>query len=327
MTSHATRHEEARAALAQGLDDELRPLRHLRARPRATELLCVIGGYAVGAGLVLRGMAQADHRGGVALWIAGTFVAAVALNASVLLMHEGMHGVLFASPRLNRWVSVLCGLPVLMSFSAYRVLHLRHHRHLGSDGDPDEYRNYAGSPLVVYALQYVRLSVGCYLYLLMIPRLAWRHGDAQDRRRIAAEYALLVAVFAALFALVPGAAMLWAWFVPVAVVALFTSARGLTQHGLTDVDDPLLASRSLRPGRLVSTLLLNENLHLEHHLFPEVPSYHLPALQRLLDDRLPRRCEGRSYLAFLGRFFLQSLRLDESPVGVRSTTAEPSDAR
>ena len=306
-----------RAALQAELGPVLEGLRRLRRGPRLVELIGVIAAYAGGLALILAGLKQASGAGSLALRAAGILLAAAGLNAAVLLMHEAMHGVLFARPRLNRWVAVLCGLPVCMSFSAYRVLHLAHHRHLGDARDPDDYHNYTGSARVFWALQYVRLTVGCYLYLLLIPLRAWRLGDARDRRRIVEEYGLIAIAFLLLFALTPGRAILWAWFLPAALVALMTSVRGLTQHGLTVAEDPLLASRSLRSSRWVSALLLHENLHLEHHLFPEVPSYHLPALAQALEGRLDRRCGGRSYLGFLGRFVLQSLRLDETPVGVQ----------
>lgn len=31
---------------------------------------------------------------------------------------------------------MLCALPVLQNYAAYRVLHLKHHTHLGQPGDP-----------------------------------------------------------------------------------------------------------------------------------------------------------------------------------------------
>ena len=45
----------------------------------------------------------------------------------VLLLHEGMHGMLFSSRFWNRWVSVLLVTTFLMSLSAYQAMHLRHH--------------------------------------------------------------------------------------------------------------------------------------------------------------------------------------------------------
>jgi fatty acid desaturase len=67
---------------------------------------------------------------------------------------------------------------------------------------------------------------------------------------------------------------------------------------------------------VVSFLLLNENYHLEHHLFPEVPSYNLPRLRALLNDRLPHSVEARSYSRFLAGFVARFLRGDESPMGI-----------
>jgi fatty acid desaturase len=83
---------------------------------------------------------------------------------------------------------------------------------------------------------------------------------------------------------------------------------GFTQHGIADAHDPFLASRSMRPNRLVSFLLLHENLHLEHHLFPEIPSYNLAKVHGLIEPRLPRAVVGRSYLAFVGRFIAATFR-------------------
>ena len=97
-----------------------------------------------------------------------------------------------------------------------------------------------------------------------------------------------------------------------------TSIRGFTQHGLTDAHDPYLASRSSYPKRITTYFLLIENLHLEHHLFPEIPSYNLPALNALNSDRFSRKVAGKSYIAFLGKFFKRTLNMDESPAGLTS---------
>jgi beta-carotene hydroxylase len=44
---------------------------------------------------------------------------------------------------------------------------------------------------------------------------------------------------------------------------------------------PLTQTRTLR-GRLVPALFLELTYHLEHHLYPQVPSHHLPELARRL---------------------------------------------
>lgn len=309
--------EALKAVLSRGLEGEIAVLRRFSPGPRALEL-------AVFPLLWISGAALASSQSGTPLRILGTLAAALGLNAFVLLLHEGMHGTLFPSRFWNRWTSVLLGGCVLISFTAYRVMHEEHHRYLGDPRDPDEYRNYTSRPALLWALHYMRLTVGCFLYVLFIPVLAWRRagpGDnSEDRLRIFEEYAFLGAAWTAALFVVPFEALLHGWLIPLVVVAYMTQIRGFTQHGITDPTDPLLASRSIHPSPLVRFLVLNENYHLEHHLYPEVPSYNLGKLHLLLRDRLPRSVTGASYSGFLARFLRATWKRDDSPIGV---TANP----
>ncbi|HSK78054.1 MAG TPA: fatty acid desaturase [Thermoanaerobaculia bacterium] len=309
--------EALKAALSRGLEGEIAALRRFSPGSRALELLVFPLLWISGSVLVL---SQPGSPSGFpseyALRILGTLLAALGLNAFVLLLHEGMHGTLFPSRFWNRWISVLLGGCVLISFTAYRVMHEEHHRYLGDPRDPDEYRNYTSSPVLLWALHFVRLTVGCFLYILLIPVLAWRRGDSQDRRRIFEEYAILGAAWTAAFLLIPFETLLHGWLIPLVVVAYMTQIRGFTQHGITDPTDPLLASRSIHPGPLVRFLVLNENYHLEHHLYPEIPSYNLRKLHHLLRDRLPRSVTGSSYSGFLARFLRATWKRDDTPIGM-----------
>jgi fatty acid desaturase len=163
----------------------------------------------------------------------------------------------------------------------------------------------------------VRLTIGTLVYMPLIPIVAWRRADGAARRRIALEYAGMTIVWTVIFATIPIATLLQAWLIPGIVVGYISAVRALAQHALTDPEDPLLASRSVRSNRIVSFLLLNENYHLEHHLFPEVPSYNLPHLHALLRPRLPHAVEAPSYSRFLAGFIGRSLHGDESPMGLR----------
>ena len=309
-------HRHARRTVSAGVEGEVAALGRLSTAKRLAELTFFPLLWLAGASLTLFALNfQAIPRfGGYA---AGLIVSAVALNGFVLLLHEGMHATLFSGRALNRWSSVTLGGCVLISFTAYQVLHIRHHTYLGDARDPDDYHNYSASPRVVWLLHYVRLAVGAFLYVLLIPLLARRHGTAEERHRVAQEYAVLALAWGLAFVVIPTPVLVHAWLLPLVIVGYMTNIRGFTQHGLTDAHDPLLASRSMRPNPLVSFLLLNENLHLEHHLFPEVPSYRLGRLRRLIDPNLPRVIEGRSYLAFLGKFFRATFRGDERPVGLK----------
>jgi fatty acid desaturase len=68
--------------------------------------------------------------------------------------------------------------------------------------------------------------------------------------------------------------------------------RAICEHGaVTDLRSPLTAARSNRTGGSLANLLgrllfpHHVNYHLEHHLYPAVPHYHLPSLHRLLAER------------------------------------------
>jgi hypothetical protein len=117
----------ARAGLVRGHEDELAALTSHDWRMRAREFLCFAVLGACGVWLCVTGWATSRWF----LLAAGIAATALALNAFVLLMHDGMHGMLFSSRRRNWAGSVLLGSTFLMSFSAYRVLHTRHHKFLG----------------------------------------------------------------------------------------------------------------------------------------------------------------------------------------------------
>jgi fatty acid desaturase len=61
----------------------------------------------------------------------------------------------------------------------------------------------------------------------------------------------------------------------------FTLNR-LGQHYDIDPSDPAKWTTLMRGHWFWNLAFLNSNFHLEHHYFPGVPFYNLPALQRLL---------------------------------------------
>jgi fatty acid desaturase len=241
-------------------------------------------------------------RGGLVTAL-GVFLIALAMVGLSVLMHEGCHHLLFRSRVASRLVGWLCGAPVLISVSAYRCLHLRHHAFERSARDPDDLERRAGRPATLVLLYYLMLVGGTYLYL---PHVAVRGLAAaawRERCLIVAEYAALLALVGTGWWLSPGG-MLRVWLLPMVVAAQITNLRSLAEHGLTTGGSPFTATRSVVSNRLASFVFCNLNYHLEHHLFPAVPWYNLPALHRLL---LPSYREAgasvyRSYAEFLADF-------------------------
>ena len=116
-----------RRRLAREASGEFAAVRRYDGRKRAIELAVFLSLAAIGFWVSI----QARSAASMPALVAGILITAVALNTFPLLVHEGMHGLLFANRRWNWIASVLLGSTFLMSFSAYRVLHLRHHRYLG----------------------------------------------------------------------------------------------------------------------------------------------------------------------------------------------------
>ena len=105
------------------------------------------------------------------------------------------------------------------------------------------------------------------------------------------------------------------WIGPSVVMMALTNIRGLASHALGDPEDIYLSSRTVRSNPLVRFLFLHENHHLEHHLFPQVPSYHLSRAHRLVWGRLPRALYSPSYAGFLLGFFRSLGKLSLAPLG------------
>jgi beta-carotene hydroxylase len=198
----------------------------------------------------------------------GIFVAVVTVT------HDVVHRSLGLGPRATEWALFLCGLVLLESGHAYRATHLQHHRAFPSapDDDPEGYPAHLGL-----------VGAACYgpVFLVRLWWWAFRRARPAQRRWLLLEAAMPVLVVAAGIA-VP--AVLWyaamavigSWVYPLLTVYL-------PHHDFGDT--PLTQTRTLR-GRVIPAIFLELTYHLEHHLYPQVPSHRLAELGRRLDPFL-----------------------------------------
>lgn len=278
--------------------ERIEPSRNLR-------LLLLVPVWAVAA-------AAALSASSLLIRIPATLVLGVLLVTVSVVMHEGCHRLIFPTRRANRLAATLLGFPILLSATAYRALHLRHHSFEHTERDPDDIDGLHRRGLPPVVIYYLVLLVGTYLYFPHVAREGWRAAhSAAERRAIAAEYAALILLLGLAWWLAPEP-MLRLWFWPLVVAAQLTSLRSLAEHGLTSGDNPFVATRSVRTGRLLGFLICHLNLHLEHHLFPGVPWYNLPAVHRLVAPWA--RAAGASVYDGYGAFFRDFLRVTWSGV-------------
>jgi fatty acid desaturase len=263
---------------------------------------------------------------GAAWWLSGiTWLAALpfyvcaaaSLHGISLFTHEAVHGTLAKNKQWNAVLGALCAMPVLQNCSAYTVLHLRHHAHLGEERDPDHYAAYTRWTWLIFTMNWLRLIIGYPIYIVAIPILGFRHGTPRERAGILIELvATMVMVACVLNLPLPAGLLMHGWVIPMCFINFMVNIRGMSQHTLlTESSDEVRGTRSILTGRLVAFFMCNENYHLEHHLYPAVPWYHLPQVHQALRGELVKRGAPfiSSYSAFVREFVVNSVK--RSPLG------------
>ncbi len=222
--------------------------------------------------------------------IAGMLLLGVLYTHMVELQHQCLHHSAFLKVGLHRRVGVVLGLPMMVSYSHYRIRHLQHHRFLGTDQDSEFFGFDKRQPLTPRALlgspfDYKRLS-SVVLAAYQSWHGTWRYENGQVSERIRrdsmAEYrlmSLVVVVGAAASAVGFGSLVVQLWLVPWLLVATpLHFLVELPEHIYCDDDttDVLRNTRSIS-GSTFSTWFTNgNNLHVEHHAAMTVPINRLP---------------------------------------------------
>jgi fatty acid desaturase len=258
---------------------------------------------------------------GVAMWPSAwvalsVLVVGVQQHGLFILAHESAHYRLLKSRALNDVVGRAIGMASGISMCTYRVIHRLHHNNLYSDEDPDT-AIHGGYPRgVAYLWKKLALDLAgvnawkTFAYFFGAPALntethraarplddtspALRASARRDRWMVLGAQIgapLLAFALGGLHALLLYAVL---WLLPMlTVLQPILRLRAIAEHGaVTDLSSPLTAARCNRTfgslGNWVARALIfphHVNYHLEHHLYPAVPHYHLPALHRLLQDK------------------------------------------
>jgi fatty acid desaturase len=231
------------------------------------------------------GLIRFDHP---LVWIPLAVVQGLTVFNFTVLLHEVVHHAVFGArrDRPERWLGYLYAIPSGISASQFTRWHLDHHAELGSsESDPKRHHLSPKVNARWYKLLYCTPAL-FPIYFRAARRETATYSEALrhtiSRERFVSMAAHL-AVLASLWWLAGGAAALRAYVVPVFFVfpVAFTLNR-LGQHYSIDPVDPAGWSTLMRGHWFWDAAFLNSNYHLEHHYFPGVPFYRLPALQRAL---------------------------------------------
>jgi fatty acid desaturase len=295
------------------------------AKPIEKELLRVDAGVMAGKAVIFASLLALGYAGilagGVVGAVLGTILVGAMFAHGVELTHQFLHGTGFRGRGANRVAGFLCALPMFVSHSHYKALHLAHHRNLGTPANHEffNYGNVKGKHfLVVLARSFSParfVGVAKNIVGALLGRRPEGAGSDQEARAIQVEYLGMLAcvVAAAAFTAITRSDLvlrLWVW--PLLLVAEPVHFWvELPEHFGCDLTtrNGFLNTRTIRGSWLSFWFTNGNNFHVEHHLYP-----------RVAIDKLPKvHANIRHDIKFFNPSYWSFLRLvlarEESPDG------------
>ncbi len=261
-------------------------------RPGLTYLAVWISGLAVTGALVMLSRTSAW------VWPVMVMHGILLTVPAYALSHETAHGTAFRTRWMNEAVLWLTSLIYMEEPLHRRYTHTNHHTytwHVGKDNQMpfDTPMTLGGWLIEVSGVGLLRFHVLTLLQASRAQPSAKLRSvtPAGEMPRMIRNARIFIAIYASFAALVAAGVTwpLWLLILPrllgAPVMLLFT----LTQHVELSENHPsiLESTRSFRAGRLGRWLYANMHHHVEHHLYPQVPFYALPALATALEDQVP----------------------------------------
>jgi len=234
------------------------------------------------------------------------FIIAGRQGALLQLVHEGAHKLIVKNKKLNdligNWV---CGGPIGISMTQYRMDHGKHHNYPNTDLDaPSDLEKYTvtniASPSlwILFIKDITGISAINRIYGILFNKEKSSENSLKE---------LLITLTSQIIILMilNGNIILYLilWIVP-----LFTAnmvlmrIRGIAEHGMpgqlnfnvTDGNQGKILTRSLNSNHATTNFLskniekvligsLSINYHLEHHVIPNIPHYNLKKLHKILN--------------------------------------------
>ncbi len=203
-------------------------------------------------------------------WPLSLAISTIAAFVSFTPLHDATHRAVGRHSALNAVVGRLCALPLLAPYPAFRHLHLSHHRNTNDpEADPDFWSGEGPG----WQLPLRWLSQDAHYYTRYLP-------DASRPKAEKAESIVtMVVLWASVLALLTtplALTVLLAWVLPgrlaIALLAFTFDYLPHRPHTITGREDRHRATVNFREPWL-GVLMLNQNHHLAHHLYPSVPFY------------------------------------------------------
>ena len=214
----------------------------------------------------------------------GMLLSTAALYVLFTPMHDAAHQSISRSGWVNGLIGRLCCTAMLGVFVGFRYIHLEHHRHTNEVGkDPDLWSGQG--PRWTLPLRW--LTQDLYYHVYFAKKIAAR--PTAERWEVVLTATLLIGGVVALLSSPWAWWTLCLWIVPLklAFTLLSFSFDYLPHipHQIPASVDPYRATLA-RPHPVLRWLLLQQNLHVVHHLHPAAPFYRYAEIWRLRREAL-----------------------------------------
>ncbi len=226
--------------------------------------------------------------------VGGFILICVCQQGMQLWTHEGSHYNLFKNHRLNDlWTDFFFSTPLGVTVEKYRSHHLTHHAHLATSGDLERWQfseNLAQNKLPKLILKALLGYYGFKTALIYI-------NNNKDLKRFQIDRFLMTIFWNSLIFLACYFSSRWYCYFLVWVLPIFTISpcinilRTTSEHQpmgfkgtFQDISTTAIA-RTTKPNFFQKWVMYqtNFNYHVEHHLYPNIPFYNLPALNKHLE--------------------------------------------
>lgn len=221
----------------------------------------------------------------VVLW----FILGYFINGIVQLIHDSWHNNLFTHRWANRFFGHCISFLFFTLYEPPRHGHMMHHRFNRTDKDPDAY-NAGAYSLSLFILFYGVFFLGAPLAIIhfnvLYPLQFYK------RNQLLAHFlqlAVFMSVHGLLWVIIIKAQLFhlaWqVWLMPILFVSPWNGVKSVADHFQNEWEGkPLRTATTIHSNRMTTYLWNGLNYHLEHHLFPRVPGYHLAKLHPHLKE-------------------------------------------
>jgi beta-carotene hydroxylase len=204
----------------------------------------------------------------------------LALHCSGTIIHDACHQSAHRNPIVNAMLGHCSALILAFAFPVFTRVHLQHHGNVNHPkDDPDHYVS-TGGPLWLIAVRFL------YHEVFFFQRRLWRNYELLEWfiSRL-----IIVSIFYISIQYHFLGYILNFWFIPAFIVGI---ALGLFFDYLPHrpfVERNRWKNARVYPGKVLNILILGQNYHLIHHLWPSIPWYNYqPAyylMKPLLDEK------------------------------------------